>query len=261
MIVTAAMTMAAEMMAVVTTDMAKLKLLFVIYFAVLANVVFAAPNFPTLTDRVVDEAGIISADARARMIEKLAAFEAKSTVQIVVATVKSLEDYEIRDYGYQLARHWALGQKDVNNGVLLLVAPNERKVSIEVGYGLEGSLTDALSFQIIQNDILPLFKAGDMSAGIEAGVNRILLGVAGEIIAQPVANQQFHELDLFGVIFLIVFFGFVIVIIVHGIRNPSGVSFGSGGSGSSGGSSWGSSSGGFSGGGGSFGGGGASGGW
>lgn len=249
---------AAAMMAI---NSGRLKLIIVCLFALVANVGFAAPNFPTLTDRVVDQAGIISADAKVRMIEKLAAFETKSTVQIVVATVKSLEDYEIRDYGYQLARHWELGQKDTNNGVLLLVAPHERKVAIEVGYGLEGSLTDALSFQIIQNDILPLFKAGDMSAGIEAGIDRILLGVAGEISAQPVIKQPSNELDLFGVIFLIVFFGFVIVIMVHGIRNPGGVSFGSGGGGSSGGSSWGSSSGGFSGGGGSFGGGGASGGW
>ncbi|MGL1922444.1 MAG: TPM domain-containing protein [Hyphomicrobiales bacterium] len=236
------------------------KILWVICFAMLAHTANAAPDFPTLTGRVVDEVGIIAGDVKLRIIDKLAAFEAKSTAQIVVATVSSLEDYEIRDYGYQLARHWALGQKDVNNGVLLLIAPHERKVSIEVGYGLEGALTDALSFQIIQNDILPLFKAGNMSAGIEAGVDMILQGVAGEISVQPALSQGEPEIDTIQIIFLIFFFGVVIFIIIQGIRNPGSVTFGSGG-GRSSGSSWGGSSGGFSGGGGSFGGGGASGGW
>lgn len=235
---------------------------FAIGFAIVGHSVFAAPNFPELTGRVVDQMAVLPADKKASIVSNLAAFEAESSAQIVVAVVTSLEDYEIRDYGYQLARHWELGQKDVNNGVLLLVAPNERKVSIEVGYGLEGSLTDALSFAIIQEHILPKFKAGDMSGGIELGVDMILQGLAGEICVQSLkSNKGFNgEIDIATVIFMVFFFGILIFIIVQAIRNPGSVRIGSGGGRS--GSSWGGSSGGgFSGGGGSFGGGGASGGW
>ena len=139
----------------------------------------AAPKFPALTGRVVDEAGILSSQVRAQLTDMLAKQEQATTNQVVVATVKSLQGYEIRDYGYQLGRYWALGQKDKDNGVLLLVAPKERKVTIEVGYGLEGTLTDVLSNDIIQNHILPYFKKGDFDAGIVAGTQAILkvLGV------------------------------------------------------------------------------------
>lgn len=253
-------------MAAAMTLTTRLKLYLVIGFCLLASAVHAAPNFPTLTGRVVDEAGIISLAVETNLIAKLAEFEQSSTTQIVVATVNSLEDYDIRDYGYQLGRHWEIGQKDLNNGVLLLVAPNERKVAIEVGYGLEGSLTDALSSQIIQNYILPKFKQGNMSAGIELGVEMILQGLAGEISVQTLkSNDGFDgEIDIFTIIFMICFFCILMMIIIGAIRNPGSVSFGSGsgGSSSSSSSSWSSgSSGGFSGGGGSFGGGGASGGW
>lgn len=244
----------------------KLRLFLLIGFALMANVALAAPSFPELTGRVVDQMAALSATQKQSIIDKLAAFEAKSTAQIVVAVVPSLEDYDIRDYGYQLARHWELGQKDVNNGMLLLVAPNERKVSIEVGYGLEGSLTDALSFAIIQDHILPKFRAGKMGAGIELGVDMILQGLAGEISAQSLKSDKgFNgEIDIATVIFMIFFFGIFIFIIVKMIRGGGNVGTGgtSSSSSRSSSSSWGSSSGGgFSGGGGSFGGGGASGGW
>ena len=105
-----------------------------------------ALTFPTLTGRVVDEANILDpATQRAALTQKLADLEAKSTDQVVVVTLKSLQGTSIEDYGYQLGRHWQIGQKDKNNGVLLIVAPNERKVRIEVGYGLEGTLTDLVS--------------------------------------------------------------------------------------------------------------------
>lgn len=228
------------------------------------NSVFGVPNFPELTGRVVDQANILSAAQQQNIIAQLKAFEEKSNAQIVVASIDSLEGYEIRDYGYQLGRHWQIGQKDLNNGVLLLIAPNERKVAIEVGYGLEGSLTDALSHQIIEQYILPKFRQGDMGAGVELGVMMILKGLAGEISAENFVSQAEPEIDLATAIFMLLFFGFIVFFIIQAIRHGGGGGgLGGDGSSSSGSrhSSWGGSSGGFSGGGGSFGGGGASGGW
>ena len=106
--------------------------------------------------------------------QKLADLEAKSGIQLVVATVTSLEGQEIEPYANELFRNWKLGEKTKNNGVLLLVAPNERRVRIEVGYGLEGTLTDALSKVIITNAITPRFKTGDFSGGISRGVDDII---------------------------------------------------------------------------------------
>src|SRR5579859_4433248 len=122
--------------------------------------------FPALTGRVVDEAGVLDATDRAALTETLADLETKTTDQLVVVTLKSLQGTSIEDYGYQLGRRWLIGQKDENNGVLLIVAPNERKVRVEVGYGLEGTLTDAISKLIIENSILPRFKVADYAGGI-----------------------------------------------------------------------------------------------
>jgi len=134
----------------------------------------AALTFPALTGRVVDQANVISAETRGAIEPKLADLEAKSGIQLVVATVNSLEGQEIEPYANELFRNWQLGQKAKNNGVLLLVAPNERRVRIEVGYGLEGTLTDALSKVIITNAIAPRFKTGDFSGGISRGVDDII---------------------------------------------------------------------------------------
>ena len=113
-------------------------------------------------------------DARSAIEPKLADLEAKSGIQLVVATVNSLEGQEIEPYANELFRAWKLGEKTKNNGVLLLVAPNERRVRIEVGYGLEGTLTDALSKVIITNAITPRFKTGDFGGGISRGVDDII---------------------------------------------------------------------------------------
>jgi uncharacterized protein len=142
--------------------------------ALIASPALAQPEFPALTGRVVDNADIIPADVEAELTAKLEALEAQSQRQLVVATVPSLQGYEIEDYGYQLGRAWGIGDAERNDGALLLVAPNERKVRIEVGYGLEGYLTDALSSLIIQNEILPRFRDGDMAGGIVAGTDAIV---------------------------------------------------------------------------------------
>src|SRR5215475_4314778 len=133
-----------------------------------------ALNFPALTGRIVDQANIIQPATRVALEGKLAELESKSGIQLVVATVNSLEGQDIEPYANELFRNWKLGEKEKNNGVLLLVAPNERRVRIEVGYGLEGTLTDALSSVIIANAITPRFKGGDFAGGITRGVDDII---------------------------------------------------------------------------------------
>ena len=235
----------------------------------------ADPEFPKLTGRVVDGADLLSATEENELNADLEALEAKSTDQLVVVTLPSLQGYEIEEFGYKLGRHWGIGQKDKDNGVLLIVAPNERKVRIEVGRGLEPLLTDALTRLIIENGILPRFRSGDFAGGIAAGVSDIiavLRGDAEELKARAL-TQQNTELDLFAVIFiviwLIIFFS-IMWSVIQSIRQgnssaASGKKKGSSGwtwgSGGSSGGGWSSGGGGFSGGGGSFGGGGSSGGW
>ena len=126
-----------------------------------ASLTALAANPPELTGRIVDQADIIPAATRSTIESKLADLETKSGIQLVVATVNSLDGEEIEPYANELFRSWKLGEKTKNNGVLLLVAPREKRVRIEVGYGLEGTLTDALSTVIISNAIAPRFKVGD----------------------------------------------------------------------------------------------------
>jgi len=139
-----------------------------------------ALDFPALSGRVVDDAGVLDEGTRAALTQKLAEFEAKTTDQFVVVTLKSLQGTSIEDFGVELGRHWQIGQRDKNNGVLLIVAPNERRVRIEVGYGLEGALTDAVSRLIIENGITPRFRAGDFAGGITRGVDDIVSVLSGD---------------------------------------------------------------------------------
>ena len=214
----------------------------------------AEPKFPQLSGRVVDEATLLSAPARERITGWLEAFERASKRQVVVVTVKDLQGYPIEDFGYRLGRAWGIGEKDRNTGAILLVAPKERTVRIEVGYGLEGELTDAISRAIIEQNILPAFKDGNYEQGIVNGTAAILkvLGWKGDAPAltrgTPQSQEELSPLSLLILIILFVIFRLG----RHGIftgRHGRGV--------------WGAGSrgGGFSGRGGSFGGGGASGRW
>lgn len=249
--------------------------------ALLALLLLAAPlfaqTFPQLSGRVVDAANILTPDAVARIEAKSAQIEQQTGAQVVVATIPDLQGYPIEDYGYRLGRQWAIGQKGKDNGVILLVAPNERRVRVEVGYGLEPILTDALSSVIIQQQILPKFRAGDMAGGVEDGFNSIARQVelppeeAQKNVAAANARvqQQQQEGFPFG---LIIFFGFIALWIFMASRRGKGGRSarrggpiiiwgpGMGGWGGGGGGGWGGG-GGFGGGGGGFGGGGASGGW
>ena len=247
----------------------------------------AAQDFPALSGRVVDAANIIPDGDEAELTRKLEALQQASSRQLVVATVPDLQGYPIEDYGYQLGRKWGIGQKGANNGIILLVAPNERKVRIEVGYGLEPIVTDALSSQIINEQIVPRFKDDDYPGGINAGADALIAQLqappeqaeraalkAQEAQAERGSSEEsgsFIPLIFWGVVFVFV----IVPMIGRGKRGRRhrrrgiwvwGPGLGGGGGwggGSSGGGfgGFGGGGGGFSGGGGSFGGGGASGGW
>src|ERR1700744_714003 len=143
-------------------------------FFVLLTPACAAPTFPALSGRVVDDAHILSDATKSDLDQKLAGLEQKTSRQLVIVTLASLQGYEISDYGYQLGRAWGIGQAKLNNGILLIVAPTEHKVRIEVGYGLEPIMTDAFSSVIIQTQILPKFRSGDFNGGVEAGVDALI---------------------------------------------------------------------------------------
>lgn len=134
-------------------------------------------NYIRLTGRVVDEADLLSDAEEQQLSAKLAALERGTGHQIVVATVTTLQGKPIEDYSVCLANHWGVGRAKEDDGVVLLVAPIERKVRIEVGYGLESALTDAEAKAILDGRVLPEFRAGQMSKGIEAGVSAIIAEV------------------------------------------------------------------------------------
>lgn len=236
-----------------------------------AGAAFAAQlSFPPLTGRVVDDAGILSGDTKTRLTDLLAELERKTGDQLVVVTLKSLEGQEIATYGYQLGRAWGLGEKKKNNGAILIVAPNEHKVRIEVGYGLEGELTDAAGRIIIENAILPQFRAGNYDAGVEQGtadIVRLLGNGRVDLSKVPEAPQPEHQekggipwvLIAFILVFVIFGRGFWPLFLLGGMGGRRGGWGGGGGFG--GGGFGGNGGGGFGGGGGSFGGGGASGSW
>ncbi len=252
----------------------------------------AAQTFPKLTGRVVDQANLLDPAQEAALTAKLAAVEQRSGRQFVVATLASLEGRTIEDYGYRLGREWAIGDEAKDDGVLLIVAPNERKVRIETGYGARVFLTDAVSGFIVRNAILPRFKANDYAGGIAAGVDAIITTLnlppaeaarrAKEIGAAEAQRGKGGGVSPFPIVFMMIIFfvalrsvarraggrryksgsgrrgrgGIDPLVILWGLdaisRSGGGGGFGGGGFGGGGG---------FSGGGGSFGGGGASGGW
>ncbi len=249
---------------------------FALCFASLA----LALDFPPLTGRVVDQANIMTAQSHTDLDAKLRELEDKSSIQLVVATVKSLQGSDIETYANGLFRSWKLGEAKKNNGVLLLIAPAEHKVRIEVGYGLEGTLTDALSSVIISSAIVPRFKTGDFSGGIERGVDGIVSVLSGDTadwqpkvrVRSEDASSAINELVASFLPLLIIFLFWYLMGSAKGsgsrralrkggrtiIIPYGGPTWGSGWGGGTGGGGFG---GGFSGGGGWSGGGGASGSW
>jgi uncharacterized protein len=242
----------------------------------------SAPPFPPLTGRVVDRADLLSAGTEAALTTKLEALERDTTDQVVVVTVPDLQGREIEDYGYQLGRAWGIGQSGKNNGVILLIARDERRVRIEVGYGLEPVLTDALSALIIHNEILPALREGSYDRGVTRGVDAIdaqlrldpaEAAARAATAERPASSLPIGPAVLIAVVFLFLALGLIGSVGRRGrYRRGNGVApiliwaasealRNSGRGGGGGGWGGGGGGGGFGGGGGSFGGGGASGGW
>ena len=245
-------------------------------------------QFPALTGPVVDQANVIPDDEEARLNEKLISLKAQSQRQLQVVTVASLQDYEISDYSNRLFREWQLGDKSRNDGVMLLIAPAERRMRIEVGYGMEPIITDGFSFLVINKIITPRFKAGDLPAGIEAGTDALIAQLqlppdqAAQVGAQAnvqqaqerkAAQKQFNPASLIWIGFVFLFFILPMLRRMRGGKNYRSSGLGQvvmwsvlegmtrGGGGGGGGWGGGGGGGGWGGGGGSSGGGGASGSW
>jgi len=235
------------------------------------------PPFPALTGPVVDDAHLLPEDVFRQLSQKLAAYSQENGAQVVVVTLPTLNGYPIEYYGYQLGRHWGIGQKGKDNGVLLLIDSGEKQARIEVGYGLEGTLTDAQSFLIIHNLMLPHFRSGDYAGGITAATDAILSALGGHL--EVVQQQRVRNRNGTGFLMLLIlifalspllramsgrggwggggrmgggWLGWLLLGMLAGGGGGRGGGLGGGGFGGGGG---------FSGGGGSFGGGGASGSW
>jgi uncharacterized protein len=237
-----------------------------------AGVAAAQPKFPALTGRVVDEAQILSPATEQRLTADLQQLETSTGRQLVVATVPALQGYEIEEYGYQLGRAWGIGRKGEDDGALFLVAPNERRVRIEVGYGLEGVLTDALSSVILQSRVLPQFREGRMEQGVIDGVQAVVQQLslpdaeARAAVAQAAKPKSsgapaFTHLIVIALVVLWLFSGLGRRRRRSGLWWLAPVILSGGGRSGGGGFGGGFGGGGFSGGGGSFGGGGSSGSW
>jgi uncharacterized protein len=228
-----------------------------------ANPLHALDLPPVPNTYVYDAASLISPAAKQQLEAALERFDKETSNQILVAVFPNLQGETIEEFSIRLAEKWKPGQKKHDNGALLVVAKEERGVRIEVGYGLEGVLTDALSKSIIENDIVPAFKKGDFDQGLMDGVKAIMQATAGEYKPAESPSDSSLRDRLVGFFIALVFFWLLLSISrsrrYHGIRGSGW--YGGWGGGSGGGWSGGSSSGGFSSGGGSFGGGGASGRW
>jgi uncharacterized protein len=153
-------------------------------FLLLSSLCFAG-DVPPLRGHVNDYASLLSAAAAGRLEAELSAFEQSDSTQIVVLTIPSLEGQDLEQYSIRVVEQWKIGQQGKDNGALLLVVKNDRKIRIEVGRGLEGRLTDLVSGRIIRNEISPLLKNGDFDGGLSAGVHAIMATVRGEYAAEP----------------------------------------------------------------------------
>ena len=238
-----------------------------------------AQDFPAKPGKLVnDYTGTLSAAELQQLESKLVAFDDSTSTQIAIAILKSVGQYDINDYAQQLGRKWGVGGAKKNNGIMIVVALGDRKISIQTGYGLEGALPDIYTNRIIENDIKPFFKSGDYYGGLESGTNSMMKLVKGEYKGDGPKKQAKRSSG--GSIPIVIIIVIIVIILLRrggggggsqviggrGVANAlfwsmlfSGGGRGSGGGGFGGGSSGGGGFGGF--GGGSFGGGGSSGSW
>jgi uncharacterized protein len=243
-------------------------------FALAAIALAADPLPPKPTQFVSDRAGILSPQTIAALNSRLEAFERETSNQVIVATFPNAPSgYALEDFTQRTAEAWGIGRKKEDNGVALFVFPKERRMRIEVGYGLEGALPDAIAKRIIENEMVPAFRAGDFDSGVSRGVNAILQAARGEYKGTGRTSAETEEGDQ-GSWILFLLFILIVMLAISASRNAlrRGAYYGPRGRrtvwsppiGGGGGFNWGSrggGGGGFSGGGGSFGGGGASGSW
>jgi uncharacterized protein len=265
-----------------------LKNLLFTWLLLCSSVCLFAQDFPQKsTTLVTDYTGTLSATQQQALEDKLVAFNDSTSTQIAVVIIKSVGDYDIAEYATQLGRKWGIGQQGKNNGILLLVALGDRKVTIQTGYGAEGAVPDITTHEIIENDITPNFKQGNYYGGIDAATNSLIKYMKGEYKAPAKAKQGAQGGG--GSILIVIIIVVVIIILMRkggggggsqiiggrggsspfwwfllgnalgGGGRSGGSGWGGGGSGWGGGSGGGGGFGGF--GGGSFGGGGSSGSW
>ena len=167
-------------------------------------------SFPELSGRVVDTANLLTQSQKETLTTILKAQEKETSNQIVVVTLNSLDGYEIADYSYQLGRHWQIGQKDKDNGLLLVISLNDRKLRIEVGYGLEGALTDKISHEIIEYTLKPKFRQNQYFEGIQKSVDQIILAIKGEYIPDEKVENNSSSAELFPILFFMIIFASMI---------------------------------------------------
>ncbi|MBO0694612.1 MAG: TPM domain-containing protein [Verrucomicrobia bacterium] len=253
-----------------------IRFLLVAVSILLATSAQAAEVIPPKPDRYFnDYAGVVSKEAAQRFNEQLAQFERETSDQVVVAIFPKMQsDSDIADYTQRVAQAWGVGQKERRNGVVLFVFVQDRKMFIQVGYGLEGALPDITAFDITENKIKPRFRNGDYEGGIAAGIDSIFKAIRGEYKGSGKTVAEKHRGGGASSIWSFLIFLVVLVIISRLVRRLGGWGYssrsggpvffpmgGGGGGWSSGGGSGGGGFSGFGGGGGSFGGGGAGSSW
>lgn len=189
--------------------------------------VASALDVPPLTGRVVDRAHVLPTSTAESLTAQLAAHETQSSNQVAVLIIPSLEGESLEEFSHRVATTWKLGQKGTDNGALLLIAIGERKVRIEVGYGLEGALTDARSAQIIRNEIVPRFRTGDLPGGVTAGVNAIVKTIEGTYQAPEKAAPR-QESDVIGQVVVAVVAGLLVGLVFRNIHRIIGPVAGAG---------------------------------
>lgn len=238
----------------------------VLFFCLLGGIAFAAPALPPKpADYVEDNAGLLPQETRSALAARLAQFERDTSNQVLVATFPRVpDDFVMEDFTQRTAEAWGVGQREHDNGVVFFIFPEDRRMRIEVGYGLEGAIPDATAKSILDDVVTPAFRAGDFAGGITRGVEAIMQAAQGEYegTGGTVGGGDGSGLfDFLSFLFIL----FLVTLIVLSVRRERrrGWQYSGGGTspGSWGGGGWSSGGGGFSGGGGSFGGGGASGGW
>lgn len=195
----------------------KFKHIFLTIILALLSVAIQAQTFPAKPNRLVnDYTQTLSTDEINQLEQKLVAFDDSTSTQVAVVLIKSLEGYDVADYGVRLAQAWGIGGTKNNNGVLLLVSLGDRKVTIQTGYGVEGALPDAITKRIITNEITPNFKSGDYFGGLVAGTDAIISYTKGEYKNEnPKRKGKRGGIDI---VFLVI----IIILILLAIKKGGG---------------------------------------